>query len=66
MHFQVVLDGVRRRQAMREGFVALDAEWEVERLEGDEVADFCVDGATAEPSGGDFQAMANRSGRGDE
>ena len=30
-HFQVVLEGIKRRQAMREGFFALDAHWKVEK-----------------------------------
>lgn len=30
-HFQVVLEGIKRRQAMREGFFALDAHWEIEK-----------------------------------
>ncbi len=66
MHFQVVLDGIRRRQAMREGFVALDAEWDVERLDRDGSADSFVEGNAEEVERGGVKAMANLSGRGEE
>jgi ABC-type polysaccharide/polyol phosphate transport system ATPase subunit len=32
LHFQVKLDGLKRRQAMKEGFVALEASWILEDL----------------------------------